>query len=390
MKKLFFIAAIAGAALVSCTKNEVAESVNEQQEISFAAPVISPSTKVTEVADNYSTDLTFSVWAHYYDQTEDNSVYTSFDEGEVYMNEVVVEHDATIAGWKNKTTTYYWPKNGSLTFIAYSPSSVATYADVDANGIKFTDYVVGAPSTQVDLLYSERAYNKTAVDRTTAQAAPYASVEVNFKHALSSILFKVKAHADYAGTVLTVKKIEVLNAYSTGDFTQGLADQNGATTGQKLTIDGVETQTAAAWSDYATETTYTAYESATGIVLSHTNAVYTHNTTATATDNTTDLILLPQDLYHDYEEADDTEVTIKVTYTLKNKDMGEAIEQVAEVSLATGNAGGYFSDGKNSISAWEMGKKYTYTIEVGLDEIYFDPRVDVWTPVEVQPNIPIN
>ncbi len=387
MKRFFFIAAIAGAALVSCTKNEVAPSVNEQQEISFAAPVISPSTKVTEVADNYSTDLTFSVWAHYYDQTEDNSVYTSFAEGEIYMNEVVVEHDATIAGWKNKTTTYYWPKNGSLTFIAYSPSSVAAYADVDENGIKFTDYVVGTPEDQVDLLFSERAYNKTSVDRTTDEADPYAGVQINFKHALSSILFRVKAHEEYPGTVLTVKKIEVLNAYSTGDFTQGLADQNGATTGQKVTIDGVETQTAAAWSDYATETPYTAYESATGIVLSHTNAVYTHNANATATTNTTDLILLPQDLKHTTTTKD---VTIKVTYTLENEDMEAPIQQVAEVSLVTGYEGGYFTDGTNNISAWEMGKKYTYTIEVGLNEIYFDPRVEAWTPVEVTPNIPIN
>ena len=389
MKRFFFIAAIAGAALVSCTKNEVAPSVNEQQEISFAAPVISPSTKVAEVANDYSRDLTFSVWAHYYDKTEDNSVYTTFAEGEVYMNEVVVEHDATIAGWKNKTTTYYWPKNGSLTFIAYSPSEGEDedYADVDANGIKFTNYVVGTPEDQVDLLFSERAYNRTSVDRTTDEAAPYAGVQINFKHALSSILFRVKAHEEYPGTTLTVKKIEVLNAYSTGDFTQGLADQNGATTGQKVTIDGVETQTAAAWSGHDAETPYIAYENKTGIVLSHTNAVYVHNSAAKATDNTTDLILLPQDLKHTTTTKD---VTIKVTYTLQNTDMTAPIEQVAEVSLATGNAGGYFTDGTDSISAWEMGKKYTYTIEVGLNEIYFDPRVEAWTPVEVKPNIPIN
>jgi hypothetical protein len=70
--------------------------------------------------------------------------------------------------------------------------------------------------------------------------------------------------------------------------------------------------------------------------------------------------------------------------------MAAPIEQVAEVSLVTGNEGGYFTDGTNNISAWEMGKKYTYTIEVGLNEIYFDPRVEAWTPVEVTPNIPIN
>ena len=384
MKRFFFIAAIAGAALVSCTKNEVAPSVNEQQEISFAAPVISPSTKVTEVADNYSTDLTFSVWAHYYDLTTDGAVYTNFAGGELYMNEVPVKYDGTIKGWKNETTTYYWPKNGSLTFVAYSPSAVAAYADVDAKGIKFTDYVVGAPASQVDLLFSERAYNKTSVDRTTAYAAPYAGVQINFKHALSSILFRVKAHEPYPGTTLTVKKIEVLNAYSTGDFTQGLADQNGATT------------VAAAWNGHEAETPYIAYETEEdeeGIVLSNTAAKYVHNGNATATDNTTDLILLPQDLYHENNEdddTDDTEVTIKVTYTLQNEDMAAPIEQVAEVSLVTGNAGGYFTDGTNDISAWEMGKKYTYTIEVGLNEIYFDPRVEAWTPVEVKPNIPIN
>lgn len=98
-------------------------------------------------------------------------------------------------------------------------------------------------------------------------------------------------------------------------------------------------------------------------------------------------------MYHENKEADDTddtEITIKVTYTLQNEDMAAPIEQVAEVSLVTGNEGGYFTDGTNNISAWEMGKKYTYTIEVGLNEIYFDPRVEAWTPVEVQPNIPIN
>jgi hypothetical protein len=223
------------------------------------------------------------------------------------------------------------------------------------------------------------------VDKATPSGEhPYAGVQINFKHALSSILFRVKAHEPYPGTTLTVKKIEVLNAYSTGDFTQGLADQNGATTD------------AAAWNGHEAETPYIAYETEEdeeGIVLSNTAAKYVHNDNATAAANTTDLILLPQDLYHENNEADDTddtEITIKVTYTLQNEDMAAPIEQVAEVSLVTGNAGGYFKDGTNNISAWEMGKKYTYTIEVGLNEIYFDPRVEVWTPVEVKPNIPIN
>ena len=375
MKKLFFIAAIAGAALVSCTKNELAPSVTEQQEISFAAPVMSPATKVAEIANHYPTDSQFAVWAHYYEGD-----YSNFAAGVRYMNEVTVAHNSTVKGWKN-ATPYYWPKNGTLTFIAYSPSSVAAYADVDEEGINFTDYVVDTDvAKQTDLLFSERAYNKVEVDQATSAADPYAGVQINFKHALSSILFKVKAAETYTGTTLKVTKIEVLNAYSQGDFTQGLADSNGAVTG--ATVGGVETK--AVWSDYAAETTYVAYENATGLVLTNAD-VYAHNGTATKTENTTDLILLPQSLAH---TATTNNVSLRVTYTLQNADMTEAITQVATVSLATGFTTG--TDPETDVTAWEIGKRYTYTISVGLGEIYFDPLVEAWDDNVVTPDVSVN
>ena len=34
---------------------------------------------------------------------------------------------------------------------------------------------------------------------------------------------------------------------------------------------------------------------------------------------------------------------------------------------------------------WEMGKRYTYNIVIGLDEIYFAPSVANWTDVAVNP-----
>ena len=385
MKKLFFIAAIASAALVSCTKNELAPSVTEQQEISFAAPVMSPTTKVAEIANNYpkDADSKFAVWAYYYDDETDGGEYTDFDDGEIYMNEVVVKYNETLKGWRPESKSYYWPKNGSLTFIAYSPSSVAAYADVDEKGINFTEYVVDTDvAKQTDLLFSERAYDKVEVDQATSAADPYAGVQINFKHALSSILFKVKAAETYTGTTLTVTKIEVLNAYSQGDFTQGLADSNGAVTG--ATVEGVETK--AVWSDYEAETTYVAYENATGLALTNA-AVYAHNGTATKTDNTTDLILLPQDLTHSDSDpaTPDKEVSIRVTYTLENTDMTDAITQVATVSLANG-----FKVGETVIDAWEIGKRYTYTISVGLGEIYFDPLVEAWDNNVVTPDVSVN
>ena len=367
MKKLFFIAAIVSAALVSCTKNELAPSVTEQQEISFAAPVMSPTTKVAEIANDYPDDSEFAVWAYYYDAN-----YTNFAAGKRYMNNLTVSYDEDVNGWKNKDTPYYWPKNGTLTFIAYSPATAN--AAVDANGIKFTGYTVGAASDQVDLLFSERAYNKTEVAAAGANSTSYAGVEINFKHALSSILFKVKAADTYTGTTLKVTKIEVLNAYSTGNFTQGLTDENNAET------------TAPVWSGYETETDYVAYENATGLVLANA-AVYAHNGDAEKTENTTDLILLPQDLTHsDTDPATpNTEVSIRVTYTIENAGTEAPIEQVATVSLATG-----FKVGETVIDAWEIGKRYTYTISVGLGEIYFDPLVEAWENNVVTPDVSVN
>jgi len=41
------------------------------------------------------------------------------------------------------------------------------------------------------------------------------------------------------------------------------------------------------------------------------------------------------------------------------------------------------------IEAWEMGKRYTYTITIGLEKIYFSPEVTEWVDVTVTPDLTI-
>lgn len=103
-------------------------------------------------------------------------------------------------------TTYYWP-DGKLTFIAYAPSSVN--GTVDGEGVHFPDYsVADAATDQIDLLYSERAYDKQALDDETAGSEitdenpdftddSYTGVHLAFKHALSSIVFSVRTKEYY-------------------------------------------------------------------------------------------------------------------------------------------------------------------------------------------------
>lgn len=356
MKKLFFIAAIASAALVSCTKNELV-SVPEQ-EITFQAPVLHPTTKApSEVLNNYPTSNDFAVWAHYFA----GGAYTNFAAGEVYMNEKVVKYDGT-SSWKTEGNQYYWPKNGSLTFIAYAPSSVAANANVGATGITFSDYVVSNDAAQqVDLLFSERSYDKKKVDDEIIGGSyetqpganqlydPYTGVHISFKHALSSILFTARLSEAYTGTKITLKKIELTNVKSSGNFNQGLADNGTATT----------TADADLWKDENNAITYTVAADE----LLDTEKYYTCNDTRVAPvaadgKRTTDLILLPQVI------ADDAKMVI--TYTIQSPD-SIALEQVLDIPL------------KNVVTEWKWGYRYIYNIIIGLDTIYFEPYVAPWT-----------
>lgn len=382
MKKFFIFAAMAGAALVSCTKNEPA-ATNDGQLITFAAPVVSLNTKsATEVWNNYPTGeaYDFAVWAKYFVNTDNynNGTYTTWNQGQTYMEEVLVSYNETDNTWA-PAKDYYWPKNGSLTFIAYAPASKASYAKVTPTGIFFEDYVVSTtPSEQVDLLFSERTYNQkvsnmddaTSENVTDSDAAEkddiYKGIHISFKHALSSILFNIKTAADYTeSTTITLQGITVQNAKSGGSFDQNVQDTNGAVTSNatwnaphNLTVTSANYPVDITANQVITTTPY--YPS--GI---------TKETAATDGLRATDLILLPQDL---------TNVSVKINYTIDNKGAGslvagdnsEALTQIAELPLKT-----------DAVPAWEMGKRYIYNIVIGLDTITFEPYVQDWVNVDM-------
>ena len=359
MKKFFFLAAIAGVALASCVKNEPATFENEQQ-ITFAAPVVGLNTKaVNEVWNNYPTDseYDFAVWGHYYA----GGTYTGFDDGQLYMNNVTVSYDADLNGWA-PATSYYWPKNGSLTFIAYSPATVE--ATVGEAGIQIAGYTVQADAAnQVDLLFSERAYNKKSVDDYIAGSGEtnmdpsvtddiYAGVHLSFKHALSSILFTARTKDTYTGTTITLKEISLKNINSKGTFNQKLNDANGATTAENAEVWSGQTQI----KNYVISgldqilNTEKYYPSTKG----------TSSPTAANGLRESDFILLPQEFNEMYDIP-----TIQVTYTIESPDSAP-IEQVQEVPI------------KHLTEEWKWGYRYIYNLIIALDAIYFEPYVAPW------------
>ena len=356
MKKYLFMAAVAGLALTSCSQEELSVPNAENNEITFALPVVGKNTRaVTEVGTNYGTDYTFGVWAKY--NTADATSWTA---GDFYIGTNAADDHGVQAAYKSSVNgwafakPYYWPKNGNLSFIAYSPytATVSATATVTGAGIQFTNYTVG-DAADVDLLFSEVSRNKTKADVNTV--APYSGIDIAFKHALSSVRFAVKTKEDYEGTTIKVQNIEILNAYSVGDFNQGLENTTTATT---LT-------TNACWTGHETERSYTAF---TGDITVADGAKYVHNDNATATENKTDLILLPQALVH---TATTKTVTVKVNYTIQSPS-GNVLSQETTLPLS---------------GDWFRGNRYTYTVVFGLDEIYLDPTVDTWADVTSSPEI---
>lgn len=369
MKKTVFIAALAIVAMASCTKNELkVPSTGSDAVISFQ-PVVANATKadyitnstIAPTGDPKSSTFKFTVYAWYTDGAE-MTTSTTTATAKAYMSGVEVSYkpghnDATQGegGW-SPATTYYWPKNGYLSFDAYAPSTASadgTFSSVVETGLQIANYTVKGIDDQYDLLYSTRTLNKTK--STDGTNTTYDGVDIAFKHALAAIEVTAKTDKNYSGAI-KLKKITILNAYNKGNFTQGM--NNAAAEG------------AAAWSGQSTETPYELFKNDSGVELTQTAL------TSTTLNPIRNAILLPQEFSH----SGGNKVSIRVDYTIKHGTAELPQYYVVDLSSTSGHVG---SDPSASLSAWEIGKRYTYNFIFSLDEVYFAPEVAEWTNVTV-------
>lgn len=256
--------------------------------------------------------------------------------------------------------TYFWPKNGKLTFSAYYPSDLinehsyekAAVAVNAKTGIEIKNYTIDDPTKQVDVMYSTRVFDRISSTQTDVNK-DYDGVDIVFNHALSAVSFKAKVKEDYGTDAVKINKIEIKGAIARGTFNEGY------TTGAKG-------ETAhPAWGapvDAAEKTMdYVVFKETDGQVL---------NTDAKEVG--VDCIVLPQTFT--------TGIVIEVSYSIKYKDGAgvKYLEQTATFPLqnTTTNNG-------TDIEAWEMGKWYHYSLTFTLDKVYFAPSVSDWENVIV-------
>lgn len=386
MKKYFILAAAALVTLASCVKNDADTSVYQQgRQISFSA-VTGLATKAA-ITDNYfPTDAgNFGVYAYY---VAEGTWAANFATSALYMGTangsgdagdattgVSVEYDSDLKIWK-PSETYYWPLEGKLTFFAYYPATLATPAfDLSAKQFSTGAFTVNTTVTeQKDVLVSSFAEDKTS--STTQQyvfgagegqnSGDNKGVQIQFKHMLSQIVFTAAADATVFGRGFSFK---------INDITVGA---RGTSAGMTIVPGSTPSWTA--------PTTLATFD-----ILSEDfpNSEVTGGIAANWLGNSqsaqigSPLLMIPNaDFVGGEGDADDDYFT--VTYTLYRTSDG--------LDMGTKTVKLWFKNNKTSpVTNWQPGKKYTYRLTIGLEEIYFAPQVGNWEDATAQDvNVPGN
>lgn len=416
MKKSLFVATVVGMTLASCVQEEVVLPQNgEDKAISFSTPVVGLNTRAAgEVGVNYNTGLNFKVWGQYHAEGAETSAYEW--KSDQYIDGVVANYDDTKKTWYPKDDSgnlFYWPKagNGSLTFIACSPADMNATPSIGADGLTLKDITIAVkPEEQVDILYSERTY----FAKKDAYPDPndvYGGCNLEFKHALSSILFNVKMADDYSGTTVRLRGIRFENVHMKGTFKQNLV---AATAGNKMPVtdpDEIDVEEAAETTpgeftkapsvtlsgldnpnvgdkEYGKIITVDGYYPSTGGADAPTDPTESKEEANPAGARTraagnltgyrnTDFILLPQDVDKEPQGTSDGEdIILVIEYSIQHGG-GTPINQVYSTDFTAPTA----------TKEWKSGYRYTYNVTISLDPITLAPSVDVWTGATLTPGI---
>lgn len=336
-KHIFYIAA-ACAALASCVKNEV--KVNSpDKEITF-------QTVSTKAGAAFNTDHKFYSYAYFLEK--DNKWDKEFATAKPYINNALIAYEHGAGEGKGfwapaaPNTYYYWPKQGSLTFFAWTdntadPKVVGTGAGVSCapdTGIKIENYSV-KDNPNKDILVAEIA--KDGKSNTSATGAWEQGVPTVFHHVLSNLAFTIKTDGNYsAGATYSLKSIKLKNINTKGDYAQG---SPAATAAENV------------WTKHGDVKDMPVFTSA-GQTVSDAVVNLTQ----------TDFIVLPQKFTGATPE-------IEIVYTITTKYTGtDFVETVTETKPLKD----IYTDG------WVSGKKYTLNIKLSLNEIYWDPSVVGW------------
>lgn len=411
MKKILLLTAGMLLIAASCTKNEVVEVNQDGNEIQYSVV----ANKATKAADIYCNN----------NKPSEFTVYAESSDGKTYINGDKITSSDKGATWVNESGTRFWPNDLSLDFYAVVNGTINW--NVTAEGTApatIVNYEVPTTvSDQKDLLYAVKMEQEKGA---TAEATE--AVSLNFRHALSQIVFQAKNTNE--NLYVEISGVRIVNVANKNTFTFPTAD-----TDNELLVDdnhdGSFEGTNYADANWGTWNTLAPETGAAGktiypvsfdkvVVLGkNTNATVVNLTNNVAEEefNTNALLLLPQT-----SNAWDPE-----TVPAPGFDGNAGNGSYFLVDCAIYNIAGDEFDSANDTPLWgtidehqeaaipvainwEQGKKYIYTFVFGdgggydpenpdpdpddpdpvLIPVTFTVSVDDFVPVDVDPDIDMN
>lgn len=208
MLKRLIISAVLVLTLGCCTKIVQQNGPTDNTEISYQ--VISGRTKALEA---YPETVPFVSSAWYLPQGKKWDAHKA--DAQPYISSAVIRHDDATNKFKAETP-YYWPKKGSLTFMAYSPvySPETGKIQITKDGVEVTGWATNGSDKRIDLMVADIVKDKSANGTSYGMVG----VPIVFRHILSKVAVTAFIEDGVSGKEISLNRIIFRNVYGKADF----------------------------------------------------------------------------------------------------------------------------------------------------------------------------
>ncbi|MGN1212196.1 MAG: fimbrillin family protein, partial [Candidatus Cryptobacteroides sp.] len=254
-----------------------------------------------------------------------------------YIDDQLVKYNSTYSYWitydsSDQEHQYSWPGGSTrLTFFSYSPASLSGTATVTTDGVGISSWDV---KTQTgDILVADIAEDKTRNE----SLAGYTGVPTYFKHKLTRIVFRFGIASDATEeTQVKITSISLKDVYSSGTYSRGGYSDD-------------------SWTGVNLESSWTLKSYEYGLVISRESL-----------SDDLEFNMIPQML----TKGETTHPILEIGYKSSIDDGTTWEDKTASC----------FFDENLRQDTWEKGKKYIYTIYIGVGQypIVLGGSVDDW------------
>lgn len=214
MLKRLIIPAVLVLTLGCCTKIVQQSGPTDNTEISYQ--VISDRTKALET---YPTTVPFVSSAWYLPQGKKWAANKA--DAQLYISSAVIGYDHATNVFK-AATPYYWPKKGSLTFMAYSLDKTNSPAyspepgkiQITKDGVVVTDWATNGSDKRIDLMVADIVKDKSANGTSYGMVG----VPIVFRHILSKVAVTAFIEKKEPGKTISLNRIIFRNVYGKANF----------------------------------------------------------------------------------------------------------------------------------------------------------------------------